>query len=168
MSAAAVLDAASAAEATEMLLRCCGSRRWAEAMTARRPFGTDATLFSAAEAVWAEASEADVLEALAHHPRIGANLDELRAKYASTAGWAAGEQAGAQAASEATLAALRDENAAYEARYGFVFVVCATGKRADEMLAILRGRMANTRAAELAIAAGEQAKITRIRLEKLR
>ena len=151
-----------------MLLRCCGSARWAERVAARRPFASDEALFRAADEEWASASRDDVLEALTHHPRIGADLGELRKKYASTASWAAGEQSGAQAASEATLVALRDGNVAYEARYGHLFVVCATGKTADEMLAILRARMDNTHDDELRIAAGEQAKIARIRLEKLR
>lgn len=90
-----------------------------------------------------------------------------RKKYASTASWAAGEQSGAQAADEATLVALRDGNVAYEARYGHLFVVCATGKSASEMLAILEGRMHNAPDDELRLAATEQGKITRIRLEKL-
>jgi 2-oxo-4-hydroxy-4-carboxy-5-ureidoimidazoline decarboxylase len=162
------LDAASEGEAREMLLRCCGSAGWAERMVARRPFATDEALFAAADEEWAKADRAEILDALAHHPRIGANLDELRKKYASTASWAAGEQSGAQVASEETLTALRDGNVAYEARYGFLFVVCATGKSAAEMLAILRGRMSNDEGAELRIAAAEQGKITRLRLEKLR
>ena len=168
MSAAAVVNAAAEGEAQAMLLRCCGSARWAERVAARRPFASDEALFRAAAEEWASASRDDVLEALTHHPRIGADLGELRKKYASTASWAAGEQSGAQAASEATLVALRDGNVAYEARYGHLFVVCATGKTADEMLAILRARMDNTHDDELRIAAGEQAKIARIRLEKLR
>ncbi len=150
-----------------MLERCCGSTRWAQAMCARRPFGSDAALFAAADDEWAKAGRDDVLEALAHHPRIGADVDELREKFASTARWAAGEQAGAAAASEATLVALREANLRYDARYGHVFVVCATGKSAAEMLAILESRLDNDPETELRIAAGEQGKITRIRLEKL-
>lgn len=167
MSAAAILDAASGSEAREMLLRCCGCTGWAERVLSRRPFGDDAALFRVADEMWSTASPAEIREALEHHPRIGADLTELRKKYASTAGWAAGEQSGAQAASEATLTALRDGNLQYEARYGFLFVVCATGKSADEMLDILRARMDHDVDTELAIAAREQGKITRIRLEKL-
>lgn len=136
-------------------------------MVARRPFGSDAALFAAADEEWAKVGREDVLEALAHHPRIGANVDELRKKFASTAAWASTEQAGAAAASEETLHALRDANVRYDARYGHVFVVCATGKSAAEMLAILEARMHNEPDVELRIAAAEQAKITRIRLEKL-
>lgn len=168
MSAADVVNAGSDADARALLLRCCGSTRWAERVAARRPFTDDAALFRAADEEWAGASQTDVLEALGHHPRIGADLDELRKKYASTATWAAGEQSGAQAASEATLVALRDGNVAYEARYGHIFVVCATGRSADEMLAILRARLGNDPEGELRVAAAEQGKITRLRLEKLR
>lgn len=161
------LDAASDGEARATLSRCCGAAGWVERMLGRRPFGSDDALFRIADEEWAKADRAEILEALAHHPRIGADLGELRKKYASTASWAAGEQSGAQAASDETLRALRDGNLAYEARHGFVFVVCATGKSADEMLAILRSRIDHDEDDELRIAAGEQGKITRIRLEKL-
>ena len=167
MSAARELDAATETEARERLARVCGSSRWVSAMHARRPFGTDAALFAAADEEWSKVDRADILEALAHHPRIGADMDELRKKYASTASWAANEQAGAAAAAEETLIALREANLRYEQRYGHVFVVCATGKSAAEMLAMLEARMNHEPDAELRIAAAEQGKITRIRLEKL-
>lgn len=167
MSASELIDRASDADAKAMLERCCGASRWVKGMLARRPFGSDASLFAIADEVWGTMERADVLEALDHHPRIGANLDELRKRYGSTASWAASEQAGAGAADESTLLALRDGNVRYEARFGHIFVVCATGKSAKEMLAILEARMPNAPDDELAIAAGEQAKITRIRLEKL-
>jgi 2-oxo-4-hydroxy-4-carboxy-5-ureidoimidazoline decarboxylase len=167
VSAADILDRASEKEARAMLARCCGASRWVEGMLARRPFGSDDALLAAADAVWAEASRDDVLEALSHHPRIGASLDELREKFASTATWSAGEQAGAAAASEDTLAALRDGNVRYEARFGHIFVVCATGRTAAEMLALLEARMPNDPEVEIRVAAAEQGKITRIRLAKL-
>jgi 2-oxo-4-hydroxy-4-carboxy-5-ureidoimidazoline decarboxylase len=167
MSAAARLDGAEMHEARAMLERCCGASRWVDAMLARRPFGSDAALFAIADEAWSQMGRGDVLEALEHHPRIGADMDELRKRYGSTASWAAAEQAGAGAANEATLLALRDGNLRYEARFGHIFVVCATGKTAAEMLALLEARMSNEADAELAVAAGEQAKITRIRLEKL-
>lgn len=167
MSASALLDRATDEEALEALARCCGSTRWARAMASRRPFGSDEALARAADEEWAKAERDDVLEALSHHPRIGANLDELRKKYASTAGWAASEQAGAAAASEETLLALRDGNLRYEAKFGHIFVVCATGKTASEMLALLEARLGNDPATELDVAKGEQAKITRLRLQKL-
>jgi 2-oxo-4-hydroxy-4-carboxy-5-ureidoimidazoline decarboxylase len=167
MSAAAWLDAQPEAEARIALARCCGATRWVDGMLASRPFGDDASLLRAADRVWNALGPADVREALTHHPRIGADLGELRRRYADTASWASGEQAGVRAADEATLLALRDGNVEYESRFGHIFVVCATGKSAAEMLALLRARIGNDAEAELAIAAAEQAKITRLRLEKL-
>lgn len=167
MSAAELLDRASETDAAAMLERCCGASRWVKAMVSRRPFGSDAALFAIADQVWGTMEREDVLEALEHHPRIGADLDELRKRYGSTASWAASEQSGAGAADESTLLALRDGNVRYEERFGHIFVVCATGKSASEMLAILEARMPNAPDLELGVAAGEQAKITRIRLEKL-
>ncbi len=161
------IDAMSAQDAAAALERCCGASRWVAGMLARRPFGTDSALLEAADAVWAQARRADILEAFDHHPRIGADMDALRTKFASTAAMALGEQAGAAAASEAQLEALRDGNLAYEARYGHIFIICASGKSAAEMLASLRARMPNTPERELEIAAAEQAKITRLRLERL-
>ena len=155
-------DAAARAE----LLRCCGSTRWAEFLLRLRPFADKAAAVSAAGAAWAEASEKDRLEAFSQHPRIGGK-DALRAKFAATKAWAQGEQAAVAAADEATLDALEKGNADYEARIGFIFIVCATGKSAVEMLALLNARRTNDRETELRIAAGEQAKITKIRLEKL-
>lgn len=166
-SAAAALDAMEPDEARAALMRCCGSRRWADAMVARFPFYADAALHEAADEVWAAASEEDVREAMSHHPRIGADLGALRAKFAATERWSTTEQAGMGAADEATLLALRDGNARYDARFGHVFLVCATGKSAAEMLALLEARIDNTPEEELRIAKEEQRKITHIRLEKL-
>ncbi|HEX4048286.1 MAG TPA: 2-oxo-4-hydroxy-4-carboxy-5-ureidoimidazoline decarboxylase [Elusimicrobiota bacterium] len=148
------------------LLRCCGSSRWADGMLRRRPVADKTAALAAADAAWAETGEQDWLEAFAQHPRIGGK-DALRAKFAATKSWARGEQAGAAAADEATLDALAKGNADYEARFGFIFIVCATGKSAAEMLALLNARLPDERAPELKIAAAEQRKITKIRLEKL-
>jgi len=161
------LDSMSDDEARAALTRCCGSSRWVEAMLARRPFGTSAALYEAADEVWASVERADVLEAFEHHPRIGANLDALREKFAPTKGWSAGEQSSVAVADDATLEALRDGNVDYEKRFGHIFIVCATGKSATEMLGLLKERLDNEPDVELRIAAGEQAKITRIRLDKL-
>lgn len=165
--AASLLDRASEMDARAMLTRCCGSSRWVDGMLARRPFGSDEALFAAADQVWSAATREDVLEALTHHPRIGANMDELRKKFASTATWSAGEQSGASGASEETLSALRDGNVRYEERFGHIFVVCATGKTAAEMLVLLEARMPNDAETEIRVAQGEQGKIIKIRLEKL-
>lgn len=151
--------------ARERLLACCGSRRWVEAMVAARPFATKAALLGEATRRWASLAEGDWLEAFTHHPRIGDQT--LAGAAAATRGWAADEQAGATGAANTVKDALAQANRAYEARFGRVFLVCATGKSAEEMLQICRSRLENDAATELAVAAGEQDKITRLRLEKL-
>jgi 2-oxo-4-hydroxy-4-carboxy-5-ureidoimidazoline decarboxylase len=148
------------------LLKCCHAARWADGMLERSPFATADDVYQAAAAVWSDLGDRDFLEAFEGHPRIG-DIESLRKKFASTAAWAAGEQAGTSAAAEDTLAGLAEGNRLYEARFGHIFIVCATGKSAGEMLAILQDRLPNEPAAELRVAAAEQAKITRIRLEKL-
>jgi 2-oxo-4-hydroxy-4-carboxy-5-ureidoimidazoline decarboxylase len=153
--------------ARSALARCCGSARWVEAMLARRPFADTPQLLAASDAITAELSRADHLEAFAHHPPIGADLEALRRKYAGTAALSAGEQAGARAADPATLEALRDQNRAYLERFGYIFIVCASGKSAAEMLALLEQRLGNDPDLELGIAAAEQGKIAKLRLEKL-
>lgn len=155
------------AEASAALTRCCGASRWVQGMLERRPFGSAEALHRAADEVWATMERADVLEAFDHHPRIGADLGALREKFASTADWSGGEQASVAEASEATLHALRDGNVAYEARFGHIFIVCATGKTAAQMLALLEARLPNEPADELRIAAAEQAKVTHLRLDKI-
>ena len=154
----AELDAAPAAEAAKLLGWCCGSTRWVEAMLARRPFGTRDALLAAADTVWLSLGERDWMEAFSHHPRIGARDAPARE---------AREQSGMQAANEHTRAELAEANRQYEQRFGYVYLVCATGKTAEEMLAMARVRLANTPEAELATAAREQQKITRLRLESL-
>ena len=161
------LHALDDAQLEATLLKVCGSRRWARAMLRRRPFTSRAALLGWAEAEWWRLGDKDWLEAFSHHPQIGANVDELREKYAATAEQSAAEQAGVQGASEETLAALAEGNRDYLAHFGYIFLVCATGKSADEMLTLLRSRLGNVPDDELRIAAGEQAKITRLRLLKL-
>lgn len=170
MTSASMIDALNAApvaDAEAALLKCCGCARWAHDIAAARPFADRDALFARADAAWQDATEAEVREAIGHHPPIGADVDALRAKFAQTADWSSGEQAGIQGASEATLTALRDANVAYQARFGFIFLVCATGKTAAEMLALLQARIGNAPDIEWRIARGEQAKITHIRLDKL-
>jgi len=155
------------AAARTALARCCGSQRWVEAMLARRPFVDTPQLLAASDEISAQLAREDHLAAFAHHPQIGADLDELRRKFATTAGLSANEQAGARGADEATLRALRDHNRAYLSRFGYIFIVCASGKSAAEMLALLEQRLCNDPEIELGIAAAEQAKIARLRLENL-
>lgn len=166
MPTLADLNQWSAEQLRTELMRCCGSTRWAQTMAASRPFGTIADLFAKADSVWAGMSESDILEAMSHHPRIG-GVDSLRKKFAATAAWSGQEQAAVAQASEQVLEKLKAANDAYADRYGFVFLICATGKSAEEMLAALESRIDNGREKELQVAAAEQAKITRIRLEKL-
>jgi 2-oxo-4-hydroxy-4-carboxy-5-ureidoimidazoline decarboxylase len=178
MLAHARLNASTRDEAAAALLRCCGSGRWVERVLGRRPFASLADLYSAAEGAWSGLDRADYLEAFAHHPRLGADPARLRQRSAegSSMGaqpvpldqqWSAEEQSGVARADDATLETLRAGSAAYEARFGFVFLVCATGKGAREVLTLLEQRIGNDPETELRIAAAEQAKITRLRLEKL-
>jgi 2-oxo-4-hydroxy-4-carboxy-5-ureidoimidazoline decarboxylase len=136
-------------------------------MLRARPFYSAHSLLSQADEAWNRLEARDYLEAFSHHPEIGADLSELRKKFASTAELSLGEQAGATTASEETLLALRAGNRAYRERFGYSFIVCATGKSALEMLALLERRLPNPADSELSVAAAEQAKITRLRLEKL-
>jgi 2-oxo-4-hydroxy-4-carboxy-5-ureidoimidazoline decarboxylase len=153
-----VLDAASEEEARAMLLRCCGSSRWVDAMLARRPFASHAALDEAAAEEWDRLMPADWLEAFRHHPPIGGD---------GGGEWSRQEQSGVRLADADTLRALREANAAYERRFGFIFLVCATGKTAKEMLALLQARMDNAPEVELRVASREQARITALRLQKL-
>jgi 2-oxo-4-hydroxy-4-carboxy-5-ureidoimidazoline decarboxylase len=156
----------SVEEARVELLRSCGSRRWAEAMTGHRPFATEAAVLDAAEQVWWELERADWLEAFAAHPRIG-DLDALRARFGATAASSEQEQAGVAGAPEDVFRGLAEGNRAYAVRFGFIFIVCATGKTAAEMLRLLERRLGNAPDDEIKIAAAEQAKITRLRLERI-
>ena len=158
------LDAAAAEAA---FTRCCGARRWVAAMLAARPFASREALFGHADVAWWHLGDGDWREAFAHHPKIGADPEALRAKFAGTAEWAASEQGGVAGADDATLAALAAGNRTYEGRFGFIFIVCASGLSAREMSTRLLERLDNSPANELRIAAGEQAKITALRLAKL-
>jgi 2-oxo-4-hydroxy-4-carboxy-5-ureidoimidazoline decarboxylase len=160
------LDAAYAAEARDLLRACCGSARWVERMVARRPFGDQASLQAAARDEWLALREGDWREAFAHHPKIG-DRGTLEKRFAATQHLSASEQRGVEGAGLDVLAALADANAAYERRFGYIFIVCATGKTADEMLALLRDRLRNDPATEIRVAASEQAKITALRLDRV-
>jgi len=155
---AAAINALPADAARDAFARCCGSRRWVAGMLARRPFASADDLFAAADAIWTGLERADHLEAFSHHPAIGAS---------GARGFSAREQAQVALAPATTLQDLESLNRRYREHFGFVFLVCATGKSADEMLAMLRARIDNPAEVELGIAAAEQAKITRLRLEKL-
>lgn len=148
------------------LERCCGARVWVDRMCAARPFASVEQMVEGAEHAARTLGPDDWREAFGHHPRIG-DVEALRRRFATTAAWAANEQSGAMDAGEDTIAALASGNREYEAKFGYIFIVCATGKSAGEMLALLEARLHNDPATEIAIAAEEQMKITRLRLEKL-
>ncbi len=145
--------------AREELHRCCGSLKWARAVALARPFETDAELFARAETEWRALDRKDMLEAFSHHPRIGGSQVKTD--------WAKQEQSGVTGAASNVLDELARLNEEYEKKFGFVYLVCATGKSAPEMLGLLVRRMGNQPDDEFPIAAGEQLKIMRIRLEKL-
>lgn len=166
MSRLARLNALPASAAEAELLTCCGSREWARRMVDLRPFRTEPRLLDSAHEVWWALDREDWLEAFRSHPRIG----EKKAEAGQTAreqGWSRGEQAGMDAAAEATRRALADGNRVYEERFGHIYLVCATGRSADELLSILQSRLQNPPEREIRVAAEEQAKITRLRLQKL-
>jgi 2-oxo-4-hydroxy-4-carboxy-5-ureidoimidazoline decarboxylase len=157
------LDRAARAE---QLRKCCGSSRWVEQMLAVFPVADKETLLDHADSIWNHLGPDDYREAFTHHPKIG-DLNGLREKFASTRAWAAGEQGAVQQASEETLQALAAGNAAYEQKFGYIFIVSAAGKSAEQMLHLLQTRLLGDADEELLLAADEQRKITRLRLEKL-
>jgi allantoicase len=151
------LNAMSPGEAEAELLACCGSHTWARRMAGSRPFQSEADLKEKSDPIWQSLGREDWLEAFAAHPRIGEKGSR----------WSQQEQAGARGADAETLAALVAANREYESRFDHIFIVCATGKSGEEMLGLLRARMDNDPETELRVAAGEQRKITNLRLEKL-
>ena len=152
------LNTADESLARGALLRCCGSRRWADQMLTGRPYDLVA-LLGAASSVWWSLDSSDWLEAFSAHPAIGERLK------APT--WSSAEQRGVESADPTTLEHLASVNQAYQQRFGWIYIVNATGKSAREMLALAETRLANEPAHELRIAAAEQAKITSLRLQKL-
>jgi 2-oxo-4-hydroxy-4-carboxy-5-ureidoimidazoline decarboxylase len=150
--------------ATAILLSCCSAPRWAQQLVAMRPFPSDAALFSTADEVWAQMQEADWMQAFLAHPRIG----ERKAAQASaqSSRWSGQEQATAQSAKVEVLDRLATGNALYEEKFGFTYIVCATGKSAEEMLAILESRLTRDKQSELQEAAEQQRQIMQLRLRK--
>jgi len=160
------LNQLSVSQLKETLTTCCGSSAWVDEMAQIFPVESNESLFEQSEIIWFGLNESDWREAFSHHPKIG-DINSLREKFANTKAWAEGEQSGVSAASQQVLENLAEGNRLYEEKFGYIFIVCATGKTADEMLEILNARLPNTPEAELLIAAQEQHKITKIRLEKL-
>lgn len=160
------LNAASEADARRALHTVCGSTRWADAMVRARPFASFEALLAEADRVWAGLDEADWLEAFSHHPRIG-ERNLAQARFAATAAQSSREQSGMASASREVRLAFAEGNAEYESRFGHVFLICATGKTGEQMLASLCERLTNDPATEVRNAAEQQRQITRIRLERL-
>ena len=160
------LNTAPKAQAYATFDSCCGSSAWAERMTERRPYATVKQLEAVADEEWADLNPQDWLEAFKAHPKIGENKAE-KAQSDTAEGWSDQEQSGTREASQEVLDALHEANRAYEEKFGFIFIVCATGKSAQEMLEILERRLENDRDTEIKTAAEEQRKITQLRLEKL-
>jgi allantoicase len=153
-------------QARSTLLDCCGSHAWAEQMLAHMPFPDVAYALDTADKVWAAINHDDWIEAFRHHPAIGAK-HRTKVQSATARRWSGEEQATAQKANAAIQSALVDANRSYQARFGHIFLICATGKTSDEILNTLQERMSNDPETELAIAAEEQHKITRLRLERI-
>lgn len=159
------LNQAAHETAESRFLDCCGSRAWAQRMADARPFETVAALHEKAKQIWQSLEAKDWLEAFAAHPKIGARAEPRQS--AQFANWSHAEQSGASAAAESVLSDLDEANRLYEEKFGYIFIVCATGKGAEEMLEICRRRVRSDADAEIRVAADEQRKITEIRLKKL-
>jgi len=166
VSLADLLNRLPADVASEKLAHCCGAMQWVQRVLAHRPFQDDGQLFGLAERLWWSLNEQQWREAFAAHPRIG-DLESLRERFSATRNWASQEQAGVESASGQTLQQLTDGNRTYEERFGYTFIVCATGKSADRILQLLRDRLSHSPAQEFHVAAAEQWKITQIRLRRL-
>ena len=148
----------------DLLMQCCGSKGWAKMMLTHFPVEDLVDLLENAEEVWFECSEDDWKEAFAQHPKIG-DRETLEKKFAGSA--AAAEQSGVDSASPQTLQALSEANKRYEEKFGYIFIVCASGLSAEEMLGMMESRLKNSPNEEIRIAADEQNKITKLRIERL-
>lgn len=148
------------------LQKCCGASEWVKQMTVKRPYSSLEEIKNTSSNIWSTLDIDDYKEAFLHHPKIG-RVDELRKKFASTEHWASQEQAGVKDTSEEVLLQLAQGNEEYEKKFGYIFIVCATGKSAEDMLALLTSRLLHSVEVEIQIAQQEQNKITQLRLEKL-
>jgi len=160
------LNAVPRYRAEAELMKCCGSTAWVRTMTGRRPFANRERLLRAASEVWWRLDPADWLEAFGAHPQIGQQKAAAPTS-AQAQAWSAAEQSGMSRAGVGVITSLEEANQEYLAKFGYIFIVCASGKYADEMLSILKSRLANPPETEIRVAAEEQDKITRLRLDKL-
>ena len=151
--------------ASEEILACCGSKTWVQRILDRRPFADETSLLITSDVIWQNLDVRDWLEAFKSHPRIG----ELRARVLAgkqSASWSIEEQKDVAIAGEQLKIALAEGNHAFEEKFGYIFIVCATGKSPGEILAILQRRLQNGRETELREAAEEQRQIMQLRLKK--
>lgn len=160
------LNSLSAEDAAKELLQCCGSKRWARQMADARPYESLADVITKADEIWRGLDRDDWLEAFRSHPKIG-EKKAAESVSAQSSQWSGQEQASVNTASAETTNALATLNRAYEQKFGFIFIICATGKTSGEMLSALRERLDHDAGDELPIAAAEQEKITALRLKKL-
>ena len=149
----------------QLLTQCCGSTKWVNKMLEFVPAEDMVELLEDAEEVWWKCNQEDWKQAFAQHPKIG-DLSSLEKKYGEVS-WAADEQSSVLSSTKDTIKALAEANEEYEKKFGYIFIVCATGKSAQEMLTQLRIRLQNSPEVEIEIAADEQNKITKLRIEKL-
>ncbi len=163
MSALAAWNQLPEAEALAPVLACCGSHSFARAVIAHRPYADLDSLLAKADEIWWSLAERDWLEAFACHPRIGEAASHPSRQFSA---WSTEEQSQARAAAESVLDVIARKNREYEARHGFLYIVCASGRSAEELLAILDRRLGNGTEAELREAAEQQRLITRIRIGK--
>ena len=162
----ASLNSLSPGQAEAEFLTCCGSRNWARQLTSLRPFASVNELIDKADRVWWSLQSDDWLEAFHSHPKIGEKKAAAPTAVEAQR-WSEDEQSGIRNSAQQTLDALAELNRTYEEKFGYIFIVCASGKSSEELLAVLCARLQNTLAEELRIAAAEQAKITELRLRKL-
>ena len=160
------INEANTEQAKHLFIQCCTSERWVNSMVNARPYASPQDVRSKADEYWRELREQDYVQAFEGHPKIG-DVGSLKAKYANTKELAAGEQSGMTVATDDVISTLAKGNLAYENKFGFIFIVCATGKSAQEMSELLQARLTNERSTELANAAEEQRKIFQIRLNQL-
>ncbi|MBL4681848.1 MAG: 2-oxo-4-hydroxy-4-carboxy-5-ureidoimidazoline decarboxylase [Pseudomonadales bacterium] len=149
-----------------VLLQCCTSNAWVDLMLVKFPFKDEAALLECADESWKRLKETDYLEAFSGHPKIG-DVKSLQEKFSSTSSLASREQSSVESADDETLKMLAVGNKSYELKFGFIFIVCATGKSAEQMLELLQTRMVNDRETELVNAAEQQRQIFHIRIKQL-
>ena len=160
----ALLNVLPAEEAEAVLAEVCGAPGWARQVAGARPFADREALVRAATTAWDALTDAEWIAGFAAHPRIGENR---RVSGGDASDWSRDEQAGMEAAEDTTRSDLAEAQRAYERRFGWTYIVCATGRTPEEMLADVRARLANDPADEIAVAAGEERRIGHLRLQKI-